>query len=105
MAVINILVAWKSGRRTFEHSLVVLLFEKLAYMHCLTQETTYQIFSTLKQSAKQLPYRGWLVLQALVQRFSLIIAFHLTLSGHPIHFAFTHLLFCYSATNHSSFIH
>jgi len=42
MALINILDALKSGRRTSEHSLVVLLFETLAYVHCLTQETTYQ---------------------------------------------------------------
>ena len=52
MTVINILVALISGRITFEHSLVVLLFETLAYVHCLTQETTYQLFPTSKQFAQ-----------------------------------------------------
>jgi hypothetical protein len=52
MALINILVALKSGRRTSEHRLVVLLFETLADVHCLTQETTYQIFPTPKQFAQ-----------------------------------------------------
>ena len=52
MTSINILVALKSGWRTSEHSLVVLLFETLAYVHCLTQETTYQLFPTPKQFAQ-----------------------------------------------------
>lgn len=52
MAVINILFALISGRITFEHSLVVLLFETLACVHCLTQETTYQLFPTPKQFAQ-----------------------------------------------------
>jgi len=54
MTVINILVALISGRITFEHSLVVLLFETLAYVHCLTQETTYQLFPTSKQFAQDI---------------------------------------------------
>jgi hypothetical protein len=52
MALINILVALKSGRRTFEHSLVVLTFEMLAHVHCVTQETTYRLFPALKQFAQ-----------------------------------------------------
>jgi len=68
MALINILVALKSGRRTFEHNLVVLLYETLAYAHCLTQETTYQLFPTPKQFAQDFRIvDGWLVLQTLVQ--------------------------------------
>jgi len=66
MALINIFVALKSGRRTFEHSLVVLLFETSAHAQYIVlhrKQTTHQLFPTRKQFAQDFRIvDGWLVL-------------------------------------------
>jgi hypothetical protein len=104
ITLINILVAVKSGRRTFEHSLLVFIFGTLAYVHCLTQETTYQLFPTLKQFAQDFRIVDVLYFKHLFEAIRWILLLYPTLHRHLIHFTFTHSLFNYSITNHSSII-
>jgi hypothetical protein len=105
MALINILVALKLGRRTLEHIFLVFIFEASACVHCFTQETTYQLFPTLKQFEQDFRIVDGLYFQHLFKAILLMLLLYLTLSRHLIHFTFTHSHLNYSITNNSSIIH
>lgn len=104
MALINIWVALKSGRRTSEHNLAVLLFETLAHLHCITQETTYQLFPTPKQFSQDFRIVDCLLFEHLSKVFLItaVITYVIWISNSFYLQSFSLLLFSYrSLLNYS----